>query len=255
MSEKQQLHEIIAVEKDVHSQIQSIMNESIKIFKEPKNFISFHKTYEPYLDDTTLYPDERLEMKTNVLDRINYTFKYIINYYDIAAKKEATNCMAKADLIVDGETIIENLPATLLLTLEKEFKQLLVVWKTLPTLPAQSEWETDPNAKKGVVRLKHPHKRIRTKRVPDIITLAPATKEHPAQVTQGEKEINEGIWTQNEWCGSVSSAYKARMLENIELLIRGAKKARMRANKQEVSHLKIGKLIKNFIISHEPIEE
>jgi len=170
-------------------------------------------------------------------------------------RKAATNQLAKADLVVDGVTIAEQVPATLLLDLEKEFRELLHTFRAIPTLQSDVAWEDDPAAAKNVVRTKHPEERIRQERQKDFRIISEATKEHKAQIAEVEKTIDAGMWTTQFWSGMISSAEKSRMIENIELLLVATKKARTRANNQEVVDFKLGQSVKEFVLNHEPVQE
>ena len=253
---KDRLHSIIAVEKDVKAKNQSVFQETLKIFNRPESFEGFTKVYTPKEEDGTEFPTERKELVTTVHERLNYTFKNFANLLDLLGKKESSNTMAKADLIVDGETLAKDVPATLLLDLEKHFKEVLNILQRIPTLPSDVAWEVDPNAeKKGVVRTKYPVETLRNVKIRDFRTVAEATKEHKAQIAEVEKTVVEGTWKHTHWSGMISSAEKSRYINNVELLIRGAKKARMRANNQEVSASRLGKQVHDFMMNHESVEE
>ncbi|MEV0352079.1 hypothetical protein AB0H88_40475 [Nonomuraea sp. NPDC050680] len=116
-------------------------------------------------------------MKTEAI--IADVAKALTRLFDVTATKDWTNATAKADVVVDGETLISGAPVTYLLFLEKQLVDLHTFVSKLPTLDPAETWSFDDNAETWRTE---PVKTTRTKKVPRNHVLAEATDKHPAQV-------------------------------------------------------------------------
>ena len=245
---KGKLHELLAVEADLEGRARNIMNETRKVFKEkPALFMGAIRTYTPFTEDGIDYPEENQAMSTTVAEKLTYTNKSIVKYYDALLQKESTNQVAKADLVVDGEVIAKDLPATFLLGMESRLRKVREVYAMIPTLSVGTEWKADEGKGKGVFSMVHPEEKMKTQKTMKSTVLYEATENHPAQIDKWEEVENVGKYTKNVWCGMVSPARKSELLDRIDLLIRSVKKARQRANSTEVIKSNIGAALLNFI--------
>jgi len=85
--------------------------------------------------------------------------------------------VARADVVIDGQTIATDVPVTYLLFLEKQLVDLHTFVKKLPVLDAAESWVRDDSTdswRTEAVRT------IRTKKVPRNHVKAEATDKHPA---------------------------------------------------------------------------
>jgi hypothetical protein len=86
--------------------------------------------------------------------------------------------------------------------------------------------------------------KTRTEMRKKTITLAAATEKHPAQVQLYDAQDPIGTIREQEFSAMLTVQEKGKLLERIEILIRGVKKARARANEVEVdTSRKIGDTI------------
>src|SRR5690242_915364 len=139
------LHEILAVEGDLDSAQQKLVEEATATFsKKADHFIETHKKLVMFNDDRQgENMDETKALVTSVADKLAYVQKSIVSYLNTFATKERTNQVASADLIVDGVVIASSLPATALLGLETKLKALRPMYEAIPTLAPGFEWEKD----------------------------------------------------------------------------------------------------------------
>lgn len=243
------LHELLAVESDLEGLYNRIVAETKKNFKDhQERYSGQRKVVEFYDEDVKPEADEYKHMDDTVLSKINYTSEHIIRYLDAVLQKERTNMDAKADIVVDGVAIAENVPATFLLGLEKRLKKIRNdVYASIPTLTPGVEWKIDESIGKDVYKMVHPEERFKTKKLRKNHIKYEATKEHPAQVdVYTEDERVARVLTYN-WSGKLSSADKSALLEKIDKLIRAVKKARQKANTTEVVKETIGEKLFNYI--------
>ena len=122
------LHELLAVEGDLEGTYRKIIEETRTTFsKKPDHFFGFVRTLEWFTEGMPDHPEEHKAMDTTVSDKLEYQESHIIRYLDAVLQKEATNQKAASDLIVNGRTIAENVPATFLLGLESKLKHILEI--------------------------------------------------------------------------------------------------------------------------------
>lgn len=245
------LHELIAVEGDLKGTYNRIIGETKTNFsKHPDRYQGSVKK-EKYFD--TEAPDVQDVEKTlddTVYNKLEYTSEHIIRYIDAVYQKEKTNTVASADIIVNGNTIATNVPATFLLGMEAKLQFVRDnVYAQIPTLAPGIDWVPDPEHQlgEGVSKQAKPDQNWRTKKIRKAFVKYEATKEHPAQVeTYTEDEKVSEVLTYN-WSGMISPAKKSEILGRIDALIRAIKEARQRANSVEANKDTIGKEIFDYI--------
>lgn len=251
---KKKLHELLAVEGDLQTGADQIVQETTNTFtKKPDHFTGFHKTYKPFTEGEVLHEAERQAnegekaVDETVGGKLDWTAKQVGRWLDVVLQKEATNQSAKADLILDGETIAKDLPATFLLGLETKLKKLRAMYHVIPTLQPGITWIEDPSKGKGIYKAKDPEQKFRTKQTIQHKVLYEATDKHPAQIEKWTENINIGVFATEKWSGMMSVAEKAAVLDRIDNLMRAVKQARQRANTQEAVEMKIADQLFDYI--------
>lgn len=249
---KGKLHELLAVEKGLQTAAEEAIQEARTTFtKKPAHFIGYDKRYEPFDEAAKAEEgtEEHQEMVTTVERKLAFVFKHVAKWFDAVAQKEATNQLAKSDVVIGDFTLVKDVPATLLLGLETKLKQLRVMIRDTPTLAPGIKWDPDENRGKGIYVAAHPEEKFRTKRVVEHKIIVPATPEHPAQVERWTADKNVGRYITEKWCGMLSPAEKSEILGRLDEVERAVKKARQRANSTEVVNLKVGKAITDYVLT------
>ena len=250
------LHQLLAVESDKEGKYKRVCEESKKVFSKPATFYGSHRKLESFLeDDKTAYPEENQELTTTVKERMEYTGKSIADYLDVLYQKEATNQTAKADLVVDGVTIGQNLPATFLLGLEVRLKYIRGVYEAIPTLPNGIKWTESTDKGEGIWDMVHPEEKLKTKMMfkSQVLVEAKFPKEGqggtslPAQIEKWEEQVPVGKFVKNIWCSMITSHEKAEVLGRIDKLIQTVKKQRQQANTAPVVQGNVGQEIAKYI--------
>ena len=119
------LHELLAVESDLENVSKNTVAEALNTFtKKPHMFFGYEKRLENFNENLPEAPRERQELTTTVKDKIDYVNQHIARYFDAVLQKECTNQIAKADIIINGNIIAKDIPATFLLGLETKFKSI-----------------------------------------------------------------------------------------------------------------------------------
>lgn len=236
------LHEVLAAENDVKNQYKQINDETLHILNRPQVFIGKVTKLtmtKPELDEQTKKATEEAgssveAIGTTVTDRLNYMgnfFKRLVNH---RLQKDLTNQKATANILVDGQTIAENLPATFLLELEDRLTSYRAIYASIPTLDVKKEWDLDEKLGNGIFRLRHPEVRAKTEKYIEHKIIVPATDRHPAQVKEWTIDNVVGKTEVTEFSGMWTSARKAEVLARCDKLIVAVKEARARANQAEV---------------------
>lgn len=241
------LHEILAVEGDLEATAKKLTNEAINTFsKKAEHFIEMQRDLLMFDDDRQREnTSERKEMVTTVADKLTYVRNSVSRYFNAFATKEATNQIATADLIVSGETLMTEVPATVLLGLESKLKHLRAMYEAIPTLQPGVKWELDST--KDVYVQTKPQENFKTEKTLNYKVLHPATPEHPAQIESWHSDDPVGAITTQHWSGMLSPADKSGLLRRLDELIRATKKARQRANTADVVDIEVGDLVFDYI--------
>lgn len=241
----QKLFQHLVNENEVRGAAEKIKVETVKLFKEGGHFKGLDREYVPMEADGEPLPRERKEVITTVPKRLAWTKKPIIELLDFESTRDNTNLKAVSDLVVDGAVIAKNVPATTLLSLEKRLREIRQVYNEAPTLDLSHKWAL-VDKEKDLWEHK-PSDQYRTAKKTEAVLLAPATKEHPANVRAETVDKTIGTYKVTHWSGAIHPGLKADYLERIDELIVAVKAARMRANEVPIEPLKFGKEIFDFI--------
>lgn len=231
------LNQIIAVEKGVKSKSFQDLTAAHHAVQKLPPLSGISRTYQPKDDEGEQLSAEstRVQVKTeDVLQQIGTT---LTRLFDVTATKDWANAAARADVTVDGRTLLRQVPVTYLLFLEKQLKDLHTFVKKLPVLDAAESWTHDPSTD---VWRTEPVRTVRTKKVPRNHVKAEATEQHPAQVEVYYEDVVVGYWTTVKFSGALPAKRVNELLERVEKLQEAVQFAREEANGTEVSDQQIG---------------
>lgn len=238
------LVQVLAVEKGIKNRQETAFTNFFQTLTKQDLFNGFSRTYQPKDDTEQALPPENKVVQLRVEDGLKQLKEGLTELFDVTAQKDATNCVAKADVVVDGEVLLKNVPATHLLFIEKKLTDLLNFAKRLPTLAQDEKWHFD-NAL-GVYAT-DPVRTTKTRKVVRHNVVVPPTKEHPAQVKDDAEDINVGEWSTVKYSGAASADRVMVIQLRIEKLTKAVKYAREEANTVQVVELKTGNAILSYI--------
>lgn len=245
------LHELLAVENDLDTTAKKVMNEAgVTFLKKQEHFLGYRKSLRMFEEHRKQEEEAATESKalvTTVDDKLDYVFQSVIKYWDAILQKEATNQTAVADLVVDGQVLVENAPATWLLGMESRLKALRQVYETIPTWAPGTDWVPAPEQGKGIYKAAEPSKADKTEKVPAHKVLVPATEHHPAQIEKWVENVRVGVFTTEKWISSWSPAQKSEAMARVDNLIRAVKRARQRANNTPIVKKKAARMIVDYL--------
>jgi hypothetical protein len=230
------LNQILAIERGEKEKSYKELTTAHHGLKQKGALTGFSKTYQPIAEDGEVFPPERQVLQTRAHRVVEKTQKILRRHWDLVATRDWTNCDARADLVLhpgtDQETVlIESVPASHLLWLEKQLNDLHTFCKDLPVLPADEEWQHDDQ--QDCFR-SPPIKSVRTKKIVRPMVKYEATKEHPAQVDLVQEDQTIGHWTTTKFSGALEATRVEVLKDRVRALQRAVKFARERANSVEV---------------------
>lgn len=249
-----ELHELLAVEKDVRGTGTKIIEETINTFSKKHQLFSTHsKLYTPLKDDDKDCPEEEKPAPiTTVGDKLDYFQGHMVRLFDVILQKEFANTEANADIVIelndeDKIVLAEKVPVVALVQLENIFELLRTkIYDSIPTLDPMKTWKEDSNA--GIGRfISETTAKQRTSKINKPVVLYPATDKHPAQVQLATEDIVVGTWETTYYSGMISPAEKSSIMKRVDMILEALRKARARANKAPVTKKKIGDRLFKFI--------
>jgi hypothetical protein len=238
------LNQIIAVEKGVKSGTLRDLTNAHHNLQKPALLAGISRTYQPKDEEGEQLPPESTRVQVKADDVIRRTASILTRLFDVTATKDWANCTAKADVTVDGETILRDVPVSYLLFLEKQLTDLHTFVRKLPVLDASESWAFDESADCWKTE---PVRTVRTRKVPRNHVKAEATDKHPAQVEVYYEDIAIGYWTTVKFSGSLPARRVNDLVARIERLQRAVKFAREEANGAEVTDQRTGEAVFRYL--------
>lgn len=247
------LHHVLAVESGTKNKTADVLTAIYKAFQKPDLFNGHAKSFTPRSEnvDSNLYeslPDDRKNVQHSVSASIKTIQEKQSELFDLAFKKDVTNCLAKADVVVDGNVILKDVPVTYLLWLGHQLDDLHSEAKKIPTLDPAERWTFDSQQNLWATQAT---KQIRTKKVEVPLTLAPATDKHPAQVKTIVEDVRTGDWSTIKYSSAMPVDQKDAILARVEKLQNAVKEAKETANGTDVPAglPSIGKAFFDFVLA------
>jgi hypothetical protein len=240
------LNQILAIQAGKKSQAKETLTQAYHQIKRSDLFSGLVRTYQPRDEGGEPQPDERKFVQVKVNDLINHVTAHLTEMFDVVATQDWANCTAHADVVVDGQKLLQQVPVTHLLFLEKQVVDLRTFIEALPVLDAAEEWEYKAEVDCYVSA---PMRTNRTKKVPKNHIKYEATREHPAQVEMYMEDVWVGSWTTTKFSGAIPAATKNAMLERVSKLLDAVRTAREEANSVEIKNVKVGAAVLGFVFN------
>ncbi|SDG08604.1 hypothetical protein SAMN05421505_101355 [Sinosporangium album] len=239
------LNQILAVEKGVKSAAQRSIADIRQRLQKPALLSGISRTYQPVDDEGEQLPAESSRVQLKVEETLQEAATALTRLFDVTATKDWANTAAKADVAVDGRTLLTNVPVTYLLFLEKQLTELHTLISKLPTLDPAETWALDPSTdayRTDTV------KTVRTKKVPRNHVKAEATEKHPAQVEVYHEDIVVGHWTKVSFSGALPAARVRELTARVGKLQDAVRFAREEANGVEVTDQRVGEAVFDYLL-------
>jgi hypothetical protein len=238
------LNQVIAIEKGVKSRSLQELTESHHMLQKPAILSGISRVYRPKDEEGEQLPPESTRVQVKAEEIVQQTAATLTKLFNVVATKDWANCKARADVVVDGKTLLKDVPATYLLFLEKQLVDLHTFVKKLPILDASEVWTFDPSADCWATE---PMQTVKTKKIPRNHVKAEATDKHPAQVEVYYEDVVVGNWRTVKFSGTLPAKRINELLSRVERLQEAVKFAREEANSLEVEEQKIGETLFQYL--------
>lgn len=149
---------------------------------------------------------------------------------DWALTQDVANCSAKADVIVNGEVLLRDVPISHLLHLKTVFSEYkAVILTNLPILDPTKDWGEARDPVKKLWRAK-PEKTPAVVKRDEPVLLHPGNEKFKPEAVLAPREKRIGEWENVIWSGAVSEVEKRAYLARCDELISALKEAIAVAN-------------------------
>ena len=205
------------------------------------------RIYQPIDEEGQVFPPESRIVQLRVSDALQTVQKELYDFLNIVATQEYANTEAKANVEVGDKILLDDVPVSVLLFLEKQLIDLRTLATNLPTLPTDCVWTLDENKNCYVT---NPEQTVKTQKKVEVIVKYDATKEHPAQTDLITVDKMVGNWTTIHLSGALPEKERDAIVERIEKLQDAVKIAREQANSLEVNQKTgFGKVVLDYIFT------
>lgn len=204
------------------------------------------RTYRPLDEENGDHlPPEFTKVQVSADDVIDEAARILTDMFDVIASQDFTNCIAKSDIVVDGETIIADCPVSYMLFLEKQMIDILTFAKALPVLdPSEPSWTISPGTNTWATDA---YQTIKTKKTNRNHVRFAGSEHHPPQVDVYAEDVLVGHWTTIKFSGALQASRVRDIIHRVEKLQEAIKFAREKANMQEVQDVKVGGKIFTYL--------
>lgn len=240
------LHQLIAIAKGEQAQGVAALTNAHHVLAKPQLLSGIARTYQPKDEEGDRLPPESTRVQIRADAVIDDVAAKLTRMYDVVASKENSNRNAVANVVVGETTVLEDVPVTVLLFLEKQLVDLHTFVRKLPVLDPSEQWTYDGTTDAYATE---PVETTRTRKIPKAFVRAPATEHHQAIVDAFHEDVIVGWWTTVKFSGALPAARIKVFVERVEALQRAVKTAREEANSAPVVDLKIGKKFFDFLLA------
>lgn len=194
------------------------------------------KEYKPDAEESTLAESAKGSVTTQVVQafvipELANVRRYGEEAFDVVATKDATNMLAKADLVVDGEVMVAGIGISHLLWLEDALNELHGFLQHLPVLSTAKAWnldESDSNLWKSDAEVVP-----RTAKKTVALVLHPGTDKHAPQAIPNVEDVRTGLVYTTVLSGAIKEDKRRELTDRCDKLIKAVRDAIAKANHTE----------------------
>ena len=241
------LNQLLAVAKGTKAAAGKSFTSAYHRIQRAEPWSGITRVYRPKAEDGDRYSGETKLVQVRAADVIREIVTDVVRMVDVQGSLDATNQVARADVVVDGTVLLAAVPVSTLLFLEKQLVDLNTFFSKMPTLDIADKWTWSTNARAYQSDILET---TRTKKVPRNHVLAEATDKHPAQVQVFTEDVVEGFWVTTKFSGAMDGEDVREVLERIQKLSNAVKQARELANETQVQDVTYGAAMMKFIVGN-----
>lgn len=225
------MNQLLAVKKGVNAAAERTLTDTYHAAQRAGSFAGLSRTYQPKDEEGERLPGESTRVQNTVAGLLAAVREPLARMLDVELEKDTTNTVARADVVLGGEVIIEKAPVTYLLWLEKRLTDIKTLITKLPALDASESWTWDGQ---NDYYAAEPTQTQRAEKRPTVVVKYPATDKHPAQTEIFNQDVSVGTWNLRKFSGAVEPSRRAEALERVEAVLAAVRQAREAANSVNV---------------------
>jgi hypothetical protein len=234
------LSQIIAVTGGLGSRANASFSEAEKLFNRADLFNGLRRTFEAAEVDgaeTVAQPDEVKIVQQNAPVVLDSALSDVAEWFDVCLTRDVGNTVAKANVMVDGQVIVEDAPVPFLLFLADQLGHIRKLLSAIPTLSSDKEWAENPTTGVWESEVTFTNSYVTVK---EPLQLHPGNDRHAPQVSVIDKQNYQGKKLTQHQSSAIPEVRKAVLLRRVALLHDAVKQAIQEANATKVEQKKIG---------------
>jgi hypothetical protein len=237
------LHQLIAVQRGVDEEVAKTLGavkHLLAVGGDQDPLTGLSRVYKARSDDPAEeLPAQSRKVQITAAELVSRAVTALDRLLNLKFTREEGNCNARADVVVDGTTLLTGVPVGYLMFLEAQVGQFIGLIDQIPTLNPADEWtDTAPGLREGVWA-SAPRQTTVSKRLPQVQVLSPAQvidgQKFDPQVRPYETEVNVGWWTTVKYSGQLDPKVQQDMRARAVKVQDAVRKAREAANRLEVT--------------------
>jgi hypothetical protein len=240
------LNQLIAILQSVKTNTAKGKTEVYQLAQKSSLFQGLSRTYQSREEDGFVYPAESQKLTLKATELVEKFVQASTEFLDLAATQDYANTEAKASVVVDGQTILTDVPVPYLLFLEKQLQDVKTFVLSLPVLSIDKDWQRDPNRGCYVTI---PKETVKTKKITDFVVAYEATEHHPAQIKEVTKDVVEGVWSLVEFSGALPQDRVNALTVRVEKLQKAVLQAREEANSRDVQQRQVAAAVFGYLFA------
>ena len=209
MAKKVRLSQVIAIEKQIKSKVNSEGAELHKANQKPDLFNGMNRSYEKKDEEGEDLPGEQKLVQQRASENLQQWTSMWTELLDVVATKDWGNSGATSDLVVEGELLVKDVPVTYLIWLEKQLDDFRTFVAKMPKLDPGKAWSLEENSGLYVTDAV---KTARHKKIPRVLLKVEATEHHPAQADVVHDDVLVGYWSSVHMSGALPEARRRQLL-------------------------------------------
>lgn len=221
------LNQLIAVRKGIQAEVHATVTKLHRDMQKPALLNGLVRTYRKIRDEDPDLPGERQLVQVRVKELLHQVERQYTRLWDVTAAVDWTNCEARADVVVDDVTVIENAPVSYLIFMEKQLTNLHTIVDEAAVLDSAERWTWNDEEQAWATDRTTT---MRTKKEHRATVIVPPTEHHPAQVLPYQEDVPAGYWDTVKFSGALNGERRNQLLERIGTLREAVKVAREQAN-------------------------
>ncbi|MBQ1047819.1 hypothetical protein KBX50_04925 [Micromonospora sp. C51] len=241
------LHQVNALVKGAKSQGARALTDAHRLAQKGQPLTGIHRKYAPFSDDERdQLPEESTRVQINAARVVDDAADALTRLFDLQITQDASNAVANADVIVDGQVLVPAAPVTFLLFLEKQLTDWRTFVDSLPMLDPAEDWSWD--SERGCYR-SAPARTHKMRKTMHNHVLAEATDRHPAQVQPYAVDEPVGTWTTTKLSGALPAERVKQLRRRVDVLIEAVKVAREQANSAAAVQRDAGRAVFGYLLA------